>query len=748
MTRFFLLILFLCGLSILSAQTTINPCAANQPMHVVVLGSSTAAGTGPSSPDSTWVNRYRKYLQQINPSNLVTNLALGGRTTYHILPDGFVPPAGRPLPITTNNISEAIRLGADAVIVNMPSNDAANNFSREEQMNNFRTISAHADSAGVPTWICTTQPRNFSAAQRAVQLEVKDSVLAYFGSRSIDFWTGFADSTLGLGLPFDSGDGVHMNDTAHAILMNRTVEVAIPNALTDTLSYEDYLISTFETDDIPLCGDAAIHFSLNFHNQGIMDLAGRQLNIHIQEQVGLYDSTLTVSLSPLSACKADSFSFEWLIQGGEALTFVAYFDSAEADLSNDTSTILSISLLEGPALVPSSDSVCVGGMAVLEAQSNDPSHHIFWYTDSSKAQLLGEGGVLILDSVLENEEVYVQSIQGNLYFDRSLSTTTQSNISFNGMMFDLIAHDSLVIDSLAFKAFDVGAQWVSGFYRRGSYQGYEQDPSSWLAWGQDLVDVAQSDDFTTIAFSSISLQEGDTLGVYLHLNNANRRLRYNSSSQFVSYQDSQLEIRSGAGIAHTFGAIFSPRLWNGEVFYHHGSRPEGDCQSPIYPAEAIINIPMIDLGPDTTVLLGSQFFPANSSQIVQYFWSNGDTTPFLTLDSARYRPGLYAFWVEGYDRNGCSAVDSILLDIQIPTSSELTNFEATSIYPNPAQDRIFFKGNHSPLTWISIYDLQGKKVISKPLAGNSFFIGHLNKGMYIVKVNGETASHQFPLMKD
>ncbi|MEZ4983685.1 MAG: SGNH/GDSL hydrolase family protein [Saprospiraceae bacterium] len=52
--------------------------------RIVVLGSSTAEGTGASSPDSSWVNRYRASLSR-NTRYEVVNLARGGYTTFHIL---------------------------------------------------------------------------------------------------------------------------------------------------------------------------------------------------------------------------------------------------------------------------------------------------------------------------------------------------------------------------------------------------------------------------------------------------------------------------------------------------------------------------------------------------------------------------------------------------------------------------------------------------------------------------------------
>ena len=59
--------------------------------RIVVLGSSTAAGAGVSDSNRAWVNQYRTYLQSIDPTNTVTNLAKGGYTTCAIMPTGTDP---------------------------------------------------------------------------------------------------------------------------------------------------------------------------------------------------------------------------------------------------------------------------------------------------------------------------------------------------------------------------------------------------------------------------------------------------------------------------------------------------------------------------------------------------------------------------------------------------------------------------------------------------------------------------------
>jgi len=96
--------LFIIGcFSTLWAQS--NPCEGNEAFRIVVLGSSTAAGAGSSTSDSAWVNRYRSFLQTLNPGNEVLNLARGGFSTLQLMPTGFEPPPRKPTPDTIRNIT-------------------------------------------------------------------------------------------------------------------------------------------------------------------------------------------------------------------------------------------------------------------------------------------------------------------------------------------------------------------------------------------------------------------------------------------------------------------------------------------------------------------------------------------------------------------------------------------------------------------------------------------------------------------
>jgi lysophospholipase L1-like esterase len=208
----------------ISIADEFNNTTNSDSVKIVVLGSSTAFGTGPSHPDSAWVNRFRAYVQNIWPGSEVINLAKGGYKTYHILPDDFAPPPERPFPDTLRNITEALSYNPTAIIINLPSNDATAGYSVQEQLGNYELILSITAESGIPVWIATTQPRNLSVAGRQNLMEIRDSTFVRF-ENPIDFWTGLAEANGNIKPEYNSGDNVHLNDSAHKILFERAVLV-------------------------------------------------------------------------------------------------------------------------------------------------------------------------------------------------------------------------------------------------------------------------------------------------------------------------------------------------------------------------------------------------------------------------------------------------------------------------------------------------------------------------------------------
>ncbi len=225
-------------------------------IKIVVIGSSTAAGTGPKEYKNAWVNRFRRKVIEKNGYNEVINLAVGGYTTYHLLPSNAKIIADRPQPSIEHNVTKAISFKPDVVLINLPSNDVNLDFSLKEQLDNYTQITDALDSQNIQYWISTPQGRNFSKEKRDLQGKVKDSTDTRYGRNTLDFWKGLASWSGTIRPEYDSGDGIHMNDEAHKLLFEevwskdilgkildkRKGIVRKNSAYTSPIKYKDYYL--------------------------------------------------------------------------------------------------------------------------------------------------------------------------------------------------------------------------------------------------------------------------------------------------------------------------------------------------------------------------------------------------------------------------------------------------------------------------------------------------------------------------
>ncbi len=201
---------------------------------IVVLGSSTAFGTGATPIDSSFVNKYNNYIHTKNPQNTIINLATLSLTTYNVLcPTGYVPPPNRPWPPDPNrNITKALTYHPDAIIINLPTNDIALGIPQQESKDNYERTMALADSANIPVWVTTTQPRStLSSQERIYLMEFRDWTYQRFGNKAIDFWTDVADPDGMINSFYSFGDGVHVNNNGHSLFYTRTMNERILDSL-------------------------------------------------------------------------------------------------------------------------------------------------------------------------------------------------------------------------------------------------------------------------------------------------------------------------------------------------------------------------------------------------------------------------------------------------------------------------------------------------------------------------------------
>jgi lysophospholipase L1-like esterase len=188
---------------------------------IVIIGSSTAAGVGASSYANSWAGLFTNYVASVNSSNTVVNLAVPSYTTYHVLPTGTSTLSNRPSVDTLHNITAAIALHPDVIILSLTSNDAANNYSLSESQTNFQTIVRTATSSSIPVYTTTTAPRNISEQGRNLLIATKDWINSTYGNSAIDFFSTVANSDATINPIYNSGDDTHFNDAGHKIFFNR-----------------------------------------------------------------------------------------------------------------------------------------------------------------------------------------------------------------------------------------------------------------------------------------------------------------------------------------------------------------------------------------------------------------------------------------------------------------------------------------------------------------------------------------------
>ena len=214
-------------------------CAEAQTKKLVIIGSSTSACTGPSSFSKCYVALLDAYYNGINnPVNVdIVQLAIGGYNVYRGMPSSYTPPP-LPGPYTYTpdpnvNITKALSLNPDVILVNYPTN-AFDVLDIHQIMFAFRTIRDSGVKAGVPVFITTSQPRHAGPefdtyVERLILKEVRDSILAQFGTAAVNFWdNGLADPATYEILPaVDDGFHIHLNDAGHQILFERVRDANI-----------------------------------------------------------------------------------------------------------------------------------------------------------------------------------------------------------------------------------------------------------------------------------------------------------------------------------------------------------------------------------------------------------------------------------------------------------------------------------------------------------------------------------------
>ena len=719
------------------AQNPVNYCLKADSVHIVVLGSSTAAGTGPSSNDSAWVNRYRNYLQAINASNQVTNLARGGYTTYHLMPDGNQPPAGRPQPDTTRNVSRALELRPDGIIINLPSNDASTGVSVNTQMSNFIAMQQYADSAGVPVWVCTTQPVNYAvnSPKIQVQLDVRDSILSYFGSKAINFWNGLANAQNRIDSNYNA-DGVHLNDAGHRILFSRVRNAQLLSQLVDTVRGADLACGGLVWLNQSRCGSAQSELSVEYGNR-FFDSIGGPFRVHLKvenEATGSVRNYSRLINNGIPGCASDTAVFLLNTASGGTWNCRAYLSGAADSVpENDTSQTLVISTFGIPKVNSRNDTFCTNQTALLSANGGDTT---LWY--DARDSLISVGDSLMLPGLQGTDTLFARTAIGPFAHPGSLRAAARHSIDWNGIMFDLHADSTadILLKTVNFYAASAGRLIVEKRIKKGSYKGHESSASAWQLMGRDTLNLAQPGKLYALDFGLRKLKAGDTLGVYLSLQNPAHRLSYLWSTAEDTFNAPGLQLTSGTGISSGFSNTYYPRIFAGNVDYYYGHKSDGQCQSPKVPVVAKLSKPQVNLGSDTVLTVGDSLLLDAGPGFQAYHWYDGSKDRYLSYTASQ--AGQNNLWVEVTNNNGCRSSDTIAIRASgLSATSASSSQNELQVYPNPARHgELYLRSDNSVIQKVRVLDMQGRPLQLHKLHSTEarINISALKPGTYILRV--------------
>lgn len=722
-----------------------DPCLSSSTFKIVVLGSSTAAGSGPSTSDSAWVNRYRNHLQSINPGNEVVNLAVGGYNTYRIMPTGFVPPASRPNPNPAKNITAALAESPDAIIVNMPSNDVAANYTYTEQMFNLDTIVQIANAASVPIWICTTQPRNFSAAQAQLQWDLKDSILAIFSPFAIDFWSVLALPNYLPDPIYDSGDGVHLNDAGHAIMEDRVIATGILQYIYTPLANPDPAILSIHPDNISVCGDSTTLFSLNTLNFGPNDSVPITVSFEASHNtLGIIGSDSYVYSQGLINCEIDTLDFSFNSFEAGNYTVSAVISSGTNSVTTNDTIVYQFSTSGHPTWLAIDDTLCESDYALLSVVA-DPSDTVLWYSDMTNPTPIAYGNSFMTPMLSSTTDWYAEVVRGELHYSDNIFSTNQSNINFNGTMFDLVGHENIEVDSFDVKINSLGTQSIEVYKKTGSHLGFELTPSAWTLVDVVTVQVLDANVQTHVPFTSFSMAPDDTVGIYLRMTNSSSNLSYQNSGSVITRSTNELTMITGSSVNFGYTTAYHPRDWNGRVYYHHGERLTGDCSSGRFPVTAHINDFPFESIQDTIIDILDTIMVTATTGMSSYQWSDGSTGDALEFVASNYGVGIHHITVSAYDSLGCFHEESVIVAVADLVSLDEKMLHL-SAYPNPTTGTLHFSDPN--IDFVEIFTLSGQQLKTvKPISGE-IDLSEYDSGFYLLNVHLEDRTRVVKILKE
>jgi len=195
--------------------------------------------------------------------------------------------------------------------------------------------------------------------------------------------------------------------------------------------------------------------------------------------------------------------------------------------------------------------------------ANDTAHLIFSPTialDSAGINIAGTNlniGPVATDSMANTKYPYLETL---------FIGTASWNSAWAGNMFDISAKKDISIYGFDVRPYvNNTVQQVKIYYRKGTYIGNNTSSTGWLLL-DSLNFNAQALNIPSevLLTKTLTIPAGETYGIFISISGGVRYTTGTGSNEISSNDD--LTIQSGAA-GDYFNATFSPRVWNGRIYY-------------------------------------------------------------------------------------------------------------------------------------------------------------------------------------
>ncbi|MCT8340831.1 HYR domain-containing protein [Flavobacteriaceae bacterium TK19130] len=167
---------------------------------------------------------------------------------------------------------------------------------------------------------------------------------------------------------------------------------------------------------------------------------------------------------------------------------------------------------------------------------------------------------------------------GGTQTTESLETTYAGGNGLDGAMFDVN-----VLNDVTFQTFNVNLDTgitvdMEVYYKMGTWQGFEEDPSAWTLIETTNVTSAGDGLPTPLGLNmDLAIAAGETVAFYVTSTSGGVNYTNGTTTGAVFASDDNIEFLEGSGKSYPFGAsTFAPRIFNGDIIYDVGPPVDND----------------------------------------------------------------------------------------------------------------------------------------------------------------------------